>query len=119
MMRRPKWAVIWILLFLICFAALALVEARQSEQPILLLRFFVVSSGYLAWHYTGQVWGMMASFAWLAGTGFDALERKLIRGSLRILLIWHVTCFLNFWLSRTTSPLGEPVAILYQWVTAA
>jgi len=119
MIRRHKWAAIWIPLILIGFAVLALVEASESEQPILLLLFFVVSSGYLAWHYTGQVWGMMASFAFLVGTGFDAVERKLIRGSLRILLIWHVTWFLNFWLSRTTSPLGEPVAILYQWVTAA
>ena len=119
MIRRHQWAAIWVPLILIGFAGLALLEARESEQPILLLLFFVVSSGYLAWHYTGQVWGMMASFAFLAGTGFDAVERKLIRGSLRILLIWHVTWFLDFWLSRTTSPLGEPVAILYQWVTAA
>ncbi|HSE51903.1 MAG TPA: hypothetical protein VLB00_06920 [Gemmatimonadales bacterium] len=119
MIRRHKWAAIWVPLILIGFAGLALVEARESEQPILLLLFFVVSSGYLAWHYTGQVWGMMASFAWLAGTGFDALERKLIRGSLRILLVWHVTWFLNFWLSRTASPLGEPVGLIYQGATAA
>ena len=119
MIRRHPWAAIWVPLILVGFAGLALVEARESEQPILLLLFFVVSSGYLAWHYTGQVWGMMASFAWLAGTGFDALERKLIRGSLRILLIWHVTWFINFWLSRTASPLAEPVALLYQAATAA
>jgi hypothetical protein len=119
MIRRHQWAAIWVPLILLGFAGLALLEARESEQPILLLLFFVVSSGYLAWHYTGQVWGMMASFAWLAGTGFDAVERKLIRGSLRILLVWHVTWFLNFWLSRTTSPLGEPAALLYQAATAA
>jgi hypothetical protein len=119
MIRRHRWAAIWVPLILIMFAGLALLEARESEQPILLLLFFVVSSGYLAWHYTGQVWGMMASFAWLSGTGFDPVERRLIRGSLRILLAWHVTWFLNFWLSRTASPLGEPVALLYRVATAA
>jgi hypothetical protein len=119
MIRRHQWAAIWVPLILVGFAGLALLEARESEQPLLLLLFFVVSSGYLAWHYTGQVWGMMASFAWLAGTGFDAVERKLIRGSLRILLVWHVTWFLNYWISRTASPLGEPVALLYRAATAA
>lgn len=119
MIRRHQWAAFWVPLILIGFGGLALLEARQTEQPILLLLFFVVSSGYLAWHYTGQVWGMMASFAYLAGTGFDSTERRLIRGSLRILLVWHVVWFLDFWLSRTASPLGGPVATLYQAVTVA
>jgi hypothetical protein len=52
------------------------------------------ASAYLAWHYTGQVWGMMASYAYLEGTAFDTTERRLIRTSLRILLAWHVTWFL-------------------------
>jgi hypothetical protein len=119
MIRRHQWAAIWVPLILVAFAVFALVEARDTDQPILLLLFFVVSSGYLAWHYTGQVWGMMASFAYLGGKGFDQTERKLIRGSLRILLVWHVVWFLNFWLSNTASPLGRPVASLYQAVTLA
>jgi hypothetical protein len=119
MILRHKWAAIWVPLILIGFGALALLEARSSEQPILLLLFFVVSSGYLAWHYTGQVWGMMASFAYLGGTGFDPVERRLIRASLRILLVWHVSWFLNFWLSRTPSPLGGPAETLYQAATVA
>jgi hypothetical protein len=53
-----------------------------------------VSSVYLAWHYTGQVWGMMASFAYLSGAGFDKTEKRLIRNSLRVLLAWHLTWFL-------------------------
>jgi len=119
MIRRHQWAAIWVPLILVAFAVFALMEARETEQPILLLLFFVVSSAYLAWHYTGQVWGMMASFAFLGGTGFDQTERRLIRGSLRILLAWHVVWFLNFWLSNTASPLGRPVATLYQAVTVA
>jgi len=45
---------------------------------------------YLAWHYTGQAWGMISSFSHLAGIKMDNLERKTIRTGLRILLAWHV-----------------------------
>ena len=45
---------------------------------------------YLAWHYTGQAWGMVASFAHLAGIKILDSERILIRIGLRILLAWHV-----------------------------
>ncbi len=117
MIQRHRWAAIWVPLILLGFAALALVEAQ--DPPILLGAFFVVSSGYLAWHYTGQVWGMMASFAYLEGTGFDQTERRLIRGSLRILLAWHVTWFLQYWFLRTSSPLADPFALVYQIVTVA
>jgi hypothetical protein len=37
---------------------------------------------------------MMASYAYLGGARFDNTERFLIRTSLRILLVWHVTWFL-------------------------
>ena len=119
MILRHRWASIWVPVILVSFGILALVEARETEQPILLLLFFVVSSGYLAWHYTGQVWGMMASYAFLERAGFDPAERLLIRTSLRILLVWHVTWFLNFWLSHTPSPLAGPAATLYRIATAA
>jgi hypothetical protein len=37
---------------------------------------------------------MMASYAFLDGVRFETTERFLIRTSLRILLVWHVTWFL-------------------------
>ena len=61
---------------------------------VLVIILITVASAYLAWHYTGQVWGMMASFAYLEGSRFDDRERLLIRTSLRILLAWHVVWFL-------------------------
>jgi hypothetical protein len=118
MIRRHQWAAIWIPLILLGFAVLALLEARSSSRPALLLGFFVVSSGYLAWHYTGQVWGMMASFSYLSGIRFDPTERLLIRGSLRILLAWHVSWFLNFWIARTGLSIGDYLQTLYQAMTA-
>jgi hypothetical protein len=81
---------------------------------MLVIVLITVSSVYLAWHYTGQTWGMMASFAYLSGAAFDKTEKRLIRNSLRVLLAWHVTWFLY-------TQLRDPskVQLLYQVVSIA
>jgi hypothetical protein len=118
MILRHKWASIWVPLILLAFAGLALLLAPESE--LLILAFFAVASGYLAWHYTGQVWGMMASHAYLEGTRFDPTERLLIRSSLRIMLAWHVSWFLRWWLTQTTAvDLAQLATVLYQLVSYA
>jgi hypothetical protein len=89
---RHRWASIYVPLILLAYMVLALWQAQYS--PTLVIVFISVSSAYLAWHYTGQVWGMMASYTYLDGRGFDKSERFLIRTGLRILLAWHVTWFL-------------------------
>jgi hypothetical protein len=89
---RHRWASIYVPAILLAYAVIALWEARES--PALVIILISVSSAYLAWHYTGQVWGMMASFAFLEGVSFDVTERRLIRTSLRILLVWHISWFL-------------------------
>ena len=89
MILRHKWASIYIPLILVLYIGVALWEAQDSDLLVKLL--ILISSTYLAWHYTGQVWGMMASYAHLEGLAFDRAERTLIRTSLRILLAWHVT----------------------------
>ncbi len=92
MILRHKWASIYVPAILLAYLVLAVWAAQFT--PVLVTILIAVASGYLAWHYTGQVWGMMASYAWLEGTGFDKTERLLVRTSLRILLVWHVTWFL-------------------------
>ena len=92
MIVSHKWASIYVPAILVAYSALALWDAQRS--PALAIVLVSVSSAYLAWHYTGQVWGMMASYAYLAGTRFENSERLLIRTGLRILLAWHVTWFL-------------------------
>ena len=87
-----RWASIYIPAILLGYTAVAVWEAQYSGVLVIVL--IAVSSAYLAWHYTGQVWGMMASYSYLDGKGFDKSERFLIRTSLRILLAWHVTWFL-------------------------
>jgi hypothetical protein len=88
MILKHKWATIFIPTIMLVYLAIALVEAQRD--PWMVIIFGWVASGYLAWHYTGQTWGMMASYSHLAGRPFDATERRLIRGSLRLLLAYHV-----------------------------
>jgi hypothetical protein len=92
MIVRHKWASIYVPAILVAYSALALWDAERS--PALAIVLVAVSSGYLAWHYTGQVWGMMASYTYLGGARFEKSERLLIRTGLRILLAWHVVWFL-------------------------
>ena len=89
---RHKWASIYIPVILAVYILVAVWQAQTS--PVFVIILVSVSSAYLAWHYTGQVWGMMASYAYLDGRAFETDERFLIRTGLRILLAWHVTWFL-------------------------
>jgi hypothetical protein len=92
MILKHKWAAIYVPAILIVVSAIALWDSRES--PALVIILVAVASAYLAWHYTGQVWGMMASYSYLGGTKFERSERLLIRAGLRILLAWHLTWFL-------------------------
>jgi len=111
MILRHKWASIYVPAILVAYIALALFVAQDT--PALVVILVAVASGYLAWHYTGQVWGMMASYAYLAGAGFERSERFLIRTGLRILLAWHVTWFLYTQLRN-----GAAVRPLYMLISA-
>ncbi|MDG1898142.1 MAG: hypothetical protein P8J37_24835 [Fuerstiella sp.] len=44
----------------------------------------------LAWHYTGQSWGMTCSFAYLGGVKIPPTERLLIRSGFRAMLVFHI-----------------------------
>lgn len=89
---KHKWASIYVPAILLVYIGIALWEAQSSTALVIVL--ITVSSTYLAWHYTGQVWGMMASYGYLGGVTFDKTERFLVRTGLRILLVWHLTWFL-------------------------
>jgi hypothetical protein len=69
----------------------AVVASRWTDIPVSAL--LTISSTYLAWHYTSQAWGMVATFTYLDGNPFNPTERKLVRGSLYILAAWHVVWF--------------------------
>jgi hypothetical protein len=109
MILRHKWAAIWVPLIMLVYMAVAIWQAQYSLDMVTI--FITVSSGYLAWHYTGQVWGMMASYAYLAGSAFDKTERTLVRTSLRILLAWHLAWFLYTQLRDPSAVAGLYIAI--------
>src|SRR3982750_3158838 len=60
MILKHRWASIYLpaILFLYIIAAIWMAQSSQ----VLVYGLITVASVYLAWHYTGQVWGMMASF---------------------------------------------------------
>lgn len=91
--ERYPMASKWIPLVLAaaCTAGVVAQVTVGFEGSLKFLMF--MAGGYLAWHYTGQTWGMMASFSFLSGAGFNDTERKLIRTGLRILLAWHLVWF--------------------------
>ncbi|MCA1665270.1 MAG: hypothetical protein LC659_13575, partial [Myxococcales bacterium] len=62
-----------------------------------------IGSVYLARHYTGQVWGMVATSAYVTGLGIRPTERRLIHGSLDLLAVWHAT-----WAAAQTIQLVAP-----------
>jgi len=89
--RAHPWAAIYVPIILLIGCIAAVVASRWTDIPISAL--LTISSTYLAWHYTSQAWGMVATFSYLDGNPFNALERKLVRGSLYILAAWHVVWF--------------------------
>ncbi|MGB0468280.1 MAG: hypothetical protein ACPGF7_12235 [Pontibacterium sp.] len=81
-------------LLLICLAALFYEVSDQAPEftvnQQMAYYFWLVAALYLAWHYTGQAWGMVATFAHLSGLKLLARERCWLRGSLHTLIFWHV-----------------------------
>ncbi|MFN7134778.1 MAG: hypothetical protein ACK4N5_22050, partial [Myxococcales bacterium] len=65
----------------------------------------------LAWHYTGQSWGMMASFGHLSGLRFTDLERRLVRTNLTALLLFHCFTYAHTYLHVDLFPTGGPPAL--------
>ena len=89
--KQHPWAAIYVPTVLLISCIAAVYASRRTDVPISAL--LTISSAYLAWHYTAQAWGMMATFTHLDGNPFNQLERRLIRGSLFILTAWHVVWF--------------------------
>ena len=88
-----RWAAFYVPALLLAYIAFAIVMSRTTDLYVTIL--MTVQGGYLAWHYTGQAWGMMATYAWMDGRPFGNLERQLVRGGLYILLAWHVVWFFH------------------------
>lgn len=110
---QHKWAAIYVPLFLLVYGTFAVCKA--DSDPIWSALLAILSGGYLAWHYTGQAWGMMAAYAHLSGTPFDRSEVRIIRGGMRILLAWHLTWFL--YIANGDTHYQELIAPFYVAIT--
>jgi hypothetical protein len=91
--RAHPWAAVYVPSILLTCCIAAVIASRWTSVPISAL--LTISSTYLAWHYTGQAWGMIATFTYLDGASFNPMERRLVRGSLYILMAWHVVWFFH------------------------
>jgi hypothetical protein len=114
---KHPFATKYVPVLLIAYATVAILV--YSRAPILLQAFHSVAAMYLAWHYTGQAWGAMATFAHTEGLRFDALARRLIGANLIALLAWHATWSANL-IHRMIGPsLFNPIYAVVSAVAVA
>ena len=92
-LQRYPFATKYVPAFLIAYVVVATV--LYGRAPALARIFHAAASIYLAWHYTGQSWGAMASFAHVEGIRFDAVSRGLVRANMTVLLVWHAAWSAN------------------------
>jgi hypothetical protein len=93
---QHRWASLYVPLILLVVVVYALLTPSQDpENPEFVngtvaevLTIFSVI--LLAWHYTGQAWGMTASFSYMEGIRTNRTERVLIRCGYHALLVWHI-----------------------------
>jgi hypothetical protein len=94
--KKYPFAAIYVPLALVLLLLVAVFSADTSGVQGLAVNqdiAYVVWLGaafYLAWHYTGQAWGMIATFSKLSGLELNKFEKYGIRVGLRLLLLWHV-----------------------------
>lgn len=79
------------LYFPIALAAYSIFAVTQCvAHPVHIQLLGLAAGVYLARHYTGQTWGMMASFSGITGTPFTAGERRIARLSLDMIMTWQI-----------------------------
>ncbi len=120
--KKHPWATVRIPALLVLLTVLATVLSPWSLYLNGLLA--AIAFAYLAWHYTGQTWGMIMVFSVMDRIVMNATERKLLRTNLHILLGWHLVWFLEGegGLVRALFPATEPIYVnfiqdLYQGVS--
>ena len=87
--ERHKMASLFVPALLIIYGLFALVQAQMGNIGYAQI-LELIAIIYLAWHYTGQAWGMTAVFCYINGVKMNGIERFLIRLGPRLFLVWHV-----------------------------
>jgi len=73
---------------LLVYAAVGILTYEQ--QPAILTSLVAAAGLLLAWHWTGQTWGMISVYSTMDNRLINNLERRLLRANLYTLLVWHV-----------------------------
>ena len=79
---RYKWASIYLPIVLGSYLLFSLIHPVVFREPIndrYSQLADLISGMYLAAHYAGQTWGMVASFSYLGGVQIQKIERQLLR----------------------------------------
>lgn len=82
-----RWSAIYVPAALL---AILLAAALTAQREWIVANLVFASSIYLAWHYTGQGWGMVSAFSRIHGVELTPIERRCIRSGMRTLLVLHV-----------------------------
>lgn len=108
--RRYRAAAVYMPIGLLAVGALGLwMAAPPLNDPGIIRGILVITALYLGLHYTGQAWGMMASYAYIHGIRFSPVERTTLRACLRVMAAWQMVWALK------TSPSYIPSTLL-PWV---
>src|SRR6478735_1856545 len=90
---RYKWASIYLPIVLGSYLLFSLLHPVVFREPVndkYSHLADLISGMYLAAHYAGQTWGMVASFAFLGGVLIQKIERQMLRTVLLVFVAWHV-----------------------------
>jgi len=94
--QRYKSASIYVPLILLFYSVWSLYRINVSATETYWIQsLLIVTSLYLALHYTGQTWGMMCTMGFVKGIFFDAKEKSIFKLCLRLLVVWQVIWALN------------------------
>lgn len=89
--KTYKSASIYIPLLLAIYSVFSLYRtASNPSETYWIQSILVLSSLYLALHYTGQTWGMMSSMAYVEKLSFDIKERQIFKICMKLLVFWQV-----------------------------
>lgn len=89
--NRYRWASIYLPAILLVTGIIGLaLAASPASNDTVIRALMVTASVYLALHYTGQTWGMMASFGYIHELRFTNIERQIFRACLRTMAAWHI-----------------------------
>lgn len=100
MVQRYRAASTYVPILLIAYGIWAGTTIVLDPQNTFWIQWLLIAVGiYLALHYTGQVWGMMATFSYMEKAPFDDQEKALFRWIIKLLCLWQI-----IWTIRVVEP---------------